>query len=73
MAIETNKPTPKSDVPPRNQNPHDLPEVPQKQPPQSEPRRYDEADPVWREPDVQMRNPQTEQVPPTNTNVNQAH
>jgi hypothetical protein len=52
---ETNQP---SKAPPSRDN------APEKQTPtENEPRRYDEADPNWRNPDVQMRNGE-------NTNVN---
>jgi len=39
--------------PPPSQEPRET--GPGKQEPENEPRRYDEADPNWREPDVQMR------------------
>jgi hypothetical protein len=48
------KQTPKSDVPPKNNNQRDVNDVPEKPNTPAEPRRYDEADPSWRNPDVQM-------------------
>ncbi len=56
------KQTPKSDIPPKNpsnQHPTDVPEKPNTP---NEPRRYDESDPNWRNPDVQMRHDQNPNV-----------
>ena len=57
--------------PEKNPPPSETPgqDAPEKQTPENEPRRYDEADPNWRNPDVQMKNPGSA----GNTNVNTPH
>ena len=55
------KPNKASDLPPKNIPEKDIPGEKREDMPSTEPRRYDEADPRWRNPDVQMRNPEVNQ------------